>query len=330
MSESELHIPARDDPPRAKKPATKTAVQPLDDKPSNRNRVLTESRTQPLASSRLLSVGSKENADDRNTIVIDASDDDDDSTRLVASKSTVYSSASSNPLKVNGVSTNATSTLKSSLARKRDSFIGVVLAPSPRMLKESTKARGKADERTEMDMDVDGVAVIDQPSRSAATDHDSPVVVSKGKAKVTAAPAKSSKKKEKAVVHSEASDTPMDVDDGGSSGAHDTRDIRNSHQPSTPPRNPPRKLFEDASNPFTTVPPHANSVGPLSAFEVPYGRVPAEVIYALTEEEKEMTVEEWTRRELEIQLDTFREHGLRKIREFKERAAEVRKQIEAL
>ena len=121
----------------------------------------------------------------------------------------------------------------------------------------------------------------------------------------------------------------MDVDDRDDYGVRDVQ----SSQPSTPPRNLPRKLFGDESDPFATVPPQLDpndAANPLSAFEAPYGRVPAEVIYALGEEETEMTVEEWTKRELEIQIELFKEHGLRKIREFKERAAEVRRQIEEL
>ena len=195
---------------------------------------------------------------------------------------------------------------------------------------QSTKARGKVPDKSGVNMDMDEVMVLDQPSRSAETDHDSPVVVDKGKTKATTAPTKPKPPpSKKAVVQSEASDSAMDVDDRYDHGVQDVQ----SSQPSTPRRSPPRKLFGDDSNPFTTAPPQLDSndaKSPLSAFEVPYGKVPAEVIYALAEEEKDMTVEEWTKRELEIQLELFKEHGLRKIREFKERAAEARRQIEAL
>jgi len=332
MSESELHISA--DSPKPKKPTTRATVQPFLEKPSNRN-ALAKSRTQLPTSSRLLSIGSKENADDGNAIVIDTSDDEDDTRRFVASKSTVYGSASSNPSKANGVSTTVAPKSKSTMAKKRDSFIGVVLLPSPQVTRQSTTARGKASERPGLKTDVDEAAVLDQPSRSAETDHDSPVAVDKGKAKATAAPTRSkppsrtSKQKQRGVVQSEASDSAMDVDDRDDYGVQDVR----SSQPSTPPRNPPRKLFGDEPNPFTTAPPQLepnDAANPFSVFEAPYGRVPAEVIYALGEEETEMTVEEWTKRELEIQVESFKQHGLKKIREFKERAAEVRRQIEAL
>jgi len=120
----------------------------------------------------------------------------------------------------------------------------------------------------------------------------------------------------------------VDVDDDDNA----VQDVRSS-QPTTPPRSPPRKLFRDDTNPFMTAIPQLDpndGANPLSAFNAPYGKVPAEVIYALAEEEKEMTVEEWTKREVEIGIEQFMEHGLRKIREFKERAAEARRRIEAL
>ena len=335
MSESELHVSARDDPSKVKKSASKVAAQPFHEQPSNRNHTLTESRTQPLTSSRLLSLGSKENADDRDTIVIDVSDGEDDVGQSTVPQNIV---PSSNPLKVNSGSTNAAPKPKMTLAQKRDSFVGVVVEPSPRMKRLSEKARGKIPERSGADMDVDEVAAVDQPSRSAATDHDSPVVdKSKGKADTSTTKPKpltgTSKQKQKTVHLSEASDSAMDVDDGEDREVQDVQSVRDSRQPSTPRRDPPRRLFADDSDPFTIGPSRVDPTGvpnPLLAFEAPYGEVPTEVIHALGEEEKEMTVEEWTKRELEIQLELLREHGLRKIREFKERAAEVRGQIEAL
>lgn len=334
-SESELRTPLREDSSMVKKPTAKAVVQPFHAKPSNQSHAPADSRARPLNSSRLLSIGSKENADEKNTIVIDASDDEDDTRRFIASKSTI-DSTSSNPPKVNDVSTKVAGKAESIMAKKRDSFIGVVLSSSPQVPHQSTKARRKTAERSGVDMDVDEVTVMDQPGRSAETDRDSPVALDKGKA--TGAPTKpkplsSTSKQEKAVVQSEASDSAMDVDDREDYGVQDTQSIRDSRQPSTPRRDPPRRLFGDNSNPFTTVPLQKDSndtSNPLSAFKAPYGKIPAEVIYALAEEEKEMTVEEWTKRELEIQLELFKEHGLRKIREFKERAADVRKQIDAL
>lgn len=330
MSEGEFHIPVREDTSRTKKPAPKIPVQPIHEKPSNRNPGLGESRTQPSTSSRL-PVGSKEIANDINTIAIDASDDDDDTRRFIAPPKSMASS--SNPPRMSGDSTNLTPKPKSPLARKRGSFIGVVLEPSPKMKHQSAEVRGGMAERSEVNMDVDEITMLDRPGRSAETDHDSPIAMDKGKAKATTAPTKpkplsSAKHKHMGVVRSEASDSAMDVDDGDDYETQDVQPVINLRQASTPHRDPPRKVFEDDSNPFTTVPPQATNS--LSAFEVPHSRVPTGETHALAEEEKEMTVEEWTKRESEIQLEMFREQGLRKIYEFKERAAEVRRQIEAL
>jgi hypothetical protein len=50
----------------------------------------------------------------------------------------------------------------------------------------------------------------------------------------------------------------------------------------------------------------------------------------LTEEERMMTVEQWIRHEIEVQYERLRQDSEMKIRLFKERAEEVRRQIEAL
>ena len=50
----------------------------------------------------------------------------------------------------------------------------------------------------------------------------------------------------------------------------------------------------------------------------------------ITEEERIMTVEQWIRREIEVQYERLKRDGEAKIRLFKERAEEVRRQIEAL
>ncbi len=50
----------------------------------------------------------------------------------------------------------------------------------------------------------------------------------------------------------------------------------------------------------------------------------------LTEEERLMTVEEWIRQEIEEQFERLRRDGEMKIKLFKERAEEVRRQIESL
>ena len=324
MSESEVHTPVRDDSSKVTKTTIKQTTQPFHAKPSNQDRAPGGSRIKPLASSRLLSIGLKENVNNRNPVVIDNSDDEDDTRRLVTSRTTP------NSTKVINSPINVVPQPKTTLAQKRESFVGVVLEPSPRIKSQLAKTRV---EGHEVDMYVDEVTVLDQPSRSAETDHDSPVAAGKGKAKAALVVTKplptTSKQKQKADVQSEASDSAMDVDER----EHETQEvqsIRDSRQPSTPRRDLPRRIFSDDSNPFAPVLPQPGDANPLPAFDVPYGKVPAEVIHALGEEEKEMTVEEWTKRELEIQVELLKEHGLRKIREFKERAAEVRRQIEAL
>ncbi|KAH9974041.1 hypothetical protein BGW80DRAFT_1458595 [Lactifluus volemus] len=50
----------------------------------------------------------------------------------------------------------------------------------------------------------------------------------------------------------------------------------------------------------------------------------------LTEQERTMTVEQWIRHEIEVQYERLKQDGEMKIRLFKERAEEVRRQIEAL
>ncbi|KAH9174682.1 hypothetical protein EDB89DRAFT_2067259 [Lactarius sanguifluus] len=50
----------------------------------------------------------------------------------------------------------------------------------------------------------------------------------------------------------------------------------------------------------------------------------------LTEVERSMTVEEWIRQEIEVHYERLRREGEMKIKLFKERAEEVRRQIESL
>ncbi|KAI9458857.1 hypothetical protein BJY52DRAFT_399254 [Lactarius psammicola] len=50
----------------------------------------------------------------------------------------------------------------------------------------------------------------------------------------------------------------------------------------------------------------------------------------LTEDERLMTVEEWIRQEIEVHYERLRRDGETKIKLFKERAEEVRRQIESL
>ena len=57
--------------------------------------------------------------------------------------------------------------------------------------------------------------------------------------------------------------------------------------------------------------------------------VPLERLTALTEEESAMTIEQYIRREIDVQYQRFKEDGERRITLFKEKAAETRRIIEA-
>ena len=58
--------------------------------------------------------------------------------------------------------------------------------------------------------------------------------------------------------------------------------------------------------------------------------VPLPYISSLTDEERAMTVEQWIRHEMEMQYEQLKRDGETWIEEFKRRAGEVRKRIEAL
>ena len=94
------------------------------------------------------------------------------------------------------------------------------------------------------------------------------------------------------------------------------------HTPSASPRTPPARpamLFDDA------VAPSSSS----SAYTPFLSLVPVQRLTSLTEEESSMTIEEFIGREIELQYQQFKEDGERKIAQFKARAAETRKIIEA-
>ncbi|KAJ2959081.1 hypothetical protein NUW54_g14497 [Trametes sanguinea] len=57
-------------------------------------------------------------------------------------------------------------------------------------------------------------------------------------------------------------------------------------------------------------------------------QVPIEKLNSLTEEEANMTLEQYIRREMELQYAQFKADAERRIEEFKQRAAEARKLIE--
>ena len=69
---------------------------------------------------------------------------------------------------------------------------------------------------------------------------------------------------------------------------------------------------------------------PAGVFLPPLANQPVRIIAELSEEERSMTVEQWIRYEMTTQYEKLKEDGERRIDEFLERAAETRRQIEAL
>ncbi|KAL5477005.1 hypothetical protein ACEPAI_3192 [Sanghuangporus weigelae] len=69
---------------------------------------------------------------------------------------------------------------------------------------------------------------------------------------------------------------------------------------------------------------------PADLFLPPLANAPIPVITALTEEERNMTVEQWIRHEMAVQYQQLKEDGERRIRAFLEKAEVTRRQIEAL
>ncbi|OCB91761.1 hypothetical protein A7U60_g961 [Sanghuangporus baumii] len=69
---------------------------------------------------------------------------------------------------------------------------------------------------------------------------------------------------------------------------------------------------------------------PADLFLPPLANAPIPVVSALTEEERNMTVEQWIRHEMTVQYQRLKEDGERRIRAFLEKAEETRRRIEAL
>ncbi|KAL5514491.1 hypothetical protein ACEPAG_2580 [Sanghuangporus baumii] len=90
----------------------------------------------------------------------------------------------------------------------------------------------------------------------------------------------------------------------------------------------PKPTAETTSTDFRSslqIPP-----SPVDLFLPPLANAPIPVITALTEEERDMTVEQWIRHEMAVQYQQLKEDGERRIRAFLERAEVTRRQIEAL
>jgi len=100
--------------------------------------------------------------------------------------------------------------------------------------------------------------------------------------------------------------------------------LRREESPATPPPASSSLLSMSSTTSTTKVEGHTDT-------ETLVEPVPLRTNGAqLTEEERVMTVEQWIRREIEMQYELLRGDGEMKIRQFKERAEEVRRQIEAL
>ena len=126
------------------------------------------------------------------------------------------------------------------------------------------------------------------------------------------------------VVEQPTADVPMQT-------ADEQTEISNAtpppHTPSASPRNSPSP---PANSP--PLPSFEEDIAPEAQPEpfTPFlSLIPVQMISALSEEESNMTIEDFIRREIELQYKQFKEDGERRIAEFKEQAAETRKTIEA-
>ncbi|KAF9478254.1 hypothetical protein BDN70DRAFT_880217 [Pholiota conissans] len=113
--------------------------------------------------------------------------------------------------------------------------------------------------------------------------------------------------------------------------------------PSTPPRptikfTPPNTVMPnmdsqpDLGQPST--PPKVSQNIPGAAktppFMPPLARLPFTPLHSLTDQELDMTVEEWIRYQMDVEFDKFRRDGERELQQFKKKAEEVRRVIEGL
>jgi hypothetical protein len=107
------------------------------------------------------------------------------------------------------------------------------------------------------------------------------------------------------------------------------RTLQRAVNPATPPSPPPPRpstsmLSVSSTTSTTKVEGHTDTETLVESLPVRTNGA------QLTEEERMMTVEQWIRREIEVQYERLKRDGEAKIRLFKERAEEVRRQIEAL
>ena len=100
--------------------------------------------------------------------------------------------------------------------------------------------------------------------------------------------------------------------------------LRREKSPGTPPPVSSSLLSMSSTTSTTKVETHTDTETLVDSFPLRTNGV------QLTEEERTMTVEQWIRHEIEVQYERLKQDGEMKIRLFKERAEEVRRQIEAL
>ena len=100
--------------------------------------------------------------------------------------------------------------------------------------------------------------------------------------------------------------------------------LRREESPATPPPASSSLLSVSSATSTTKVDSHTDAETLVESFPLRVSET------QLADEERMMTVEQWIRREIEVQYERLRRDGEMKIRLFKERAEEVRRQIEAL
>jgi hypothetical protein len=298
----------------AKKPSSKMA--PFHDKSSNqRLRAELDLRVGSHASPRT-SVGSKENvtapSEERegelqSHRIIDISDDAEDSmTKKPVSSRPTHATASSTAA---GLETKSSRRVKKKLEV-------VIETRTPKRTSHTKEIFHGSDVAMEVDVDTEKHPIAS--ARPKDKDHD---VRSGNKSYTKQTVAAGLPLQERPVLKQHATDLDiaMDVDE---------QEPFQHTEVHAPPSTPPRTALAEDSNPFSL--PARDDQNPLLAFQAPFGKLPMETMFTLTEAEKDMTIEEWTKRELETQLENFRRDGYRQIQAFKDRAAEVRRQIETL
>ncbi|CAK5273841.1 unnamed protein product [Mycena citricolor] len=111
------------------------------------------------------------------------------------------------------------------------------------------------------------------------------------------------------------------VDDN--SGPHES-------QLTTPPRPQAVQAFPAPKTPMSVYPAHTPASPEGFSFIPPLSSDPFLPTQSLTEEEEEMTVEDWIRHHMKMEYDRFKADGERQLRLFDIRAEEVRQAIETL